>query len=579
MKGSLFIGLVLTVLLASAVSAASTTNWTITINDELAVNNGVTTSALFLGEPNTVRLDFNALNNAQNVVIFGRLRGQEGLFTTQPFNIVNGSSYTKYLSFKLPSNISADYIGRLLIWAEVVNHTDFAQEFWVNLTKRIPIKTCGALNITNGYYVLQNNVNSLYSCFLIKANGINLDLQGHTLNGSSQGYGVTFTGTGPSTNLVIKNGKIQNFRMGAYFSGTHYSKLINLSIMDNTGVAIYLIAGSNNVIRNNIIARNNMIGYDSSLLLESSSNDYISDNKLAENNGGIYVWEGSNDTIQNNYINYSGERAAITFDETSNSHLINNRLENNLLDFSISPAYDGDCNNTVINLTSSNGNILFYNDQVNLSDVKASELILCNADGSLLKNVRIFSKGQPKNGLFLTRTNNASLTGIFVDNTKKGLSIISSGNNVLSDIYATNNFESGIILIGSYLNNVSRAYSINNAVGITISGSENTINSNYIKDNLVTGIQLDYALHNVIYNNFLRNNVNLLLYGINRNDLNATFISASNIINGPFMGGNVWASPNGTGFSESCLDLDNNGICDQIYTIDAYHVDYLPLKV
>lgn len=44
------------------------------------------------------------------------------------------------------------------------------------------------------------------------------------------------------------------------------------------------------------------------------------------------------------------------------------------------------------------------------------------------------------------------------------------------------------------------------------------------------------------------------------------------------MGGNYWADYNGTGFSETCSDAENDGICDSVYTIDSRNVDNLPLR-
>jgi len=34
-----------------------------------------------------------------------------------------------------------------------------------------------------------------------------------------------------------------------------------------------------------------------------------------------------------------------------------------------------------------------------------------------------------------------------------------------------------------------------------------------------------------------------------------------------------------TGFSQTCTDAENDGICDSNYTLASVHIDYLPLKV
>ena len=58
---------------------------------------------------------------------------------------------------------------------------------------------------------------------------------------------------------------------------------------------------------------------------------------------------------------------------------------------------------------------------------------------------------------------------------------------------------------------------------------------------------------------------------------NITKQPGTNIIGGPYLGGNFWAYPNGTGFSQTCPDNDKDGICDVRYTLDENNIDYLPL--
>ena len=52
----------------------------------------------------------------------------------------------------------------------------------------------------------------------------------------------------------------------------------------------------------------------------------------------------------------------------------------------------------------------------------------------------------------------------------------------------------------------------------------------------------------------------------------------ANIIGGPFPGGNFFAKPDGTGFSQTCPDADADGLCDAPFVIAAGNVDHLPLK-
>jgi parallel beta-helix repeat protein len=57
---------------------------------------------------------------------------------------------------------------------------------------------------------------------------------------------------------------------------------------------------------------------------------------------------------------------------------------------------------------------------------------------------------------------------------------------------------------------------------------------------------------------------------------NVTKTAGTNIIGGPYLGGNYWASPDGTGFSETHPDR-GDGFCDEPYVFDEWNTDYLPL--
>jgi hypothetical protein len=45
----------------------------------------------------------------------------------------------------------------------------------------------------------------------------------------------------------------------------------------------------------------------------------------------------------------------------------------------------------------------------------------------------------------------------------------------------------------------------------------------------------------------------------------------------PISGGNFWAYPNDTGYSQTCADSNSDGICDSPYALDSNNTDYLPL--
>ena len=81
-----------------------------------------------------------------------------------------------------------------------------------------------------------------------------------------------------------------------------------------------------------------------------------------------------------------------------------------------------------------------------------------------------------------------------------------------------------------------------------------------------------------IYNNYFNNNLNVRFgLGEGGNTWNNSLTRGTNIVGGPYIGGNFWAKPDGTGFSQISVDLDGNGIGDLPYNIYEDEFDYLPL--
>jgi hypothetical protein len=82
---------------------------------------------------------------------------------------------------------------------------------------------------------------------------------------------------------------------------------------------------------------------------------------------------------------------------------------------------------------------------------------------------------------------------------------------------------------------------------------------------------------NLIYDNLFNSIYNVYFGASGANYWNTTLTSGTNIVGGPYIGGNYWGSPDGTGFSDTCSDSDNDGICDNPYTLETDNIDYLPL--
>ncbi len=115
---------------------------------------------------------------------------------------------------------------------------------------------------------------------------------------------------------------------------------------------------------------------------------------------------------------------------------------------------------------------------------------------------------------------------------------------------------------GIYFNNVKNGRIVNNNVS----------------SNILAGIFLGSSSENIIYNNYFNNVNNFVFTGmIYNNTWNITKTPGTNIVGGPYIGGNFWAYPNGSGFSNTCSDSNRDGICELNYSLNKNNVDYLPL--
>ncbi|MHA2065036.1 MAG: NosD domain-containing protein, partial [Candidatus Thorarchaeota archaeon] len=356
---------------------------------------------------------------------------------------------------------------------------------------------------------------------------------------------------------------------------------------------------------------------------------------------GITLPSSDNNTIRNcaniSYFNYG-----IYVTSSKNNTITNSTLQKNSYDLYVNTGSDADCDNTLQNITGSGGRpIGYYNYAVNLSDQTFSQLILCNADDSNITNITIMGSDTiDNNALVLHRTENTNLTGINSSYNAIGVLNDNSTNNTFTDITANSNSFHGILTssgsefntftditansnnngisiqsasISNTISNITANYNnngiyisvnsnLNNLTDITASSNNqygiyigsntdnSTINNSRIENNTLAGIYLDVVggnepEYNLFYNNYINNTLNLLIETsiTEENYFNTTLDCSAgpNIIGGPCIGGNYWTDPDGSNFSDECVDSDGNGICDSEYNLtnqDSVAYDYLPLS-
>lgn len=158
-------------------------------------------------------------------------------------------------------------------------------------------------------------------------------------------------------------------------------------------------------------------------------------------------------------------------------------------------------------------------------------------------------------------------------------------HNVFSNSSFSYNTNQGVIIDTADYNNFTNVTLRSNgaaALDFGFHSEYNTVKSCRLENNgggiSLGAVTTNYPRWNVFYDNYFNNSVNFNSNNNNNfNYLNTTKVAGVNIISGSYLGGNYWAYPNGTGYSQTCSNTDGDGICDSSYQAATNNTDYLPL--
>ena len=189
--------------------------------------------------------------------------------------------------------------------------------------------------------------------------------------------------------------------------------------------------------------------------------------------------------------------------------------------------------------------------------------------------------------------------------------ILNYGTGIDTNLYSTftidnneiSNCESGVSVGECYYGATVKNNRISNCeIGVVVGDSGNSqIENNTITEN-DQGIALMYEgradiagntisfnkkcglydkadASSKIYNNYFNNTANVIFdnyYG-SPNIWNTTRTTGKNIIGGPYIAGNYWAKPDGTGFSQTHYDVDGDGIAEETANFSESEIDYAVL--
>lgn len=228
-----------------------------------------------------------------------------------------------------------------------------------------------------------------------------------------------------------------------------------------------------------------------------------------------------------------------------------------------------------------------------------SGVYLYNSNNCLIENNKLFNNPQgihlessAKNrvfnnviskggkGIIIEKSDYNSVARNKVSKCRYGIYLLSSKGNRIFKNTVLENREYGIVLSGSNDNTFSGNTASDNSRGIHIGNSDgNTLSENSIFSNEANGLFVcPRSDKNLVFNNYFNNTLNVEANNGTSNAYNKPKTEGTNIAGGPYIGGNYWAMPNGTGFSETATDANGDGIADERYRFEtSYYIDHLPL--
>ena len=178
------------------------------------------------------------------------------------------------------------------------------------------------------------------------------------------------------------------------------------------------------------------------------------------------------------------------------------------------------------------------------------------------------------------RIRNRIVDSTVSDNDGNGISITDISNLLVDTCTVSGNGGDGVYvehsgaeIVGSHIENNAHAGVQSSDRG----GSD--IHGNWITGNGRYGVVVGGDWNSFVRNNYLNNTDNGYFGPVEAGMLNYEKTAGENIVGGPYLGGNFWANPNGTGFSQTHPDTDHDGICDERFVVNPEEgvVDGLPL--
>jgi len=388
--------------------------------------------------------------------------------------------------------------------------------------KVIYLHSCRVLKVPNSVYILKKDVSSNGNCFIIDADNITLNGNGHKISGAGdlESKGIFSEGY---SGLKVKDIKIENYGFGIYLiSGSNESKINGVEFYDILNMSIFVFDSNNIEIEDSQF--NGNLGSEVVFLVAKnySINAHIHDNLFKNNMGGAIRGKGITAIIENNKIFDEG----IPTDENNHRGIWIQSIKEGLAPGKVIVPSDTDIRNNLlvriggsgITCSAYDGNYCdIYNNT--LKDIYGPSGIRFGPIGAIARDNFIFNSQNIGIEVLSRNLTDIYIINNTIVNSNIGISLIPGlfmqpisnvkveGNLIINPFY-------GLFITGKSASSNTGSIFINNTIlnsrgdAIYLDGKK-VSNMTFIGNN-ISGTNLEYldlnvASENVNYLNFLNN--------------------------------------------------------------------------
>jgi parallel beta-helix repeat protein len=176
---------------------------------------------------------------------------------------------------------------------------------------------CGTTILAN--LTLDHDLTCSGNGLIVGADGVTIDLNGHTITGSGTGNGILATGR---SGVVITGGTIRNFTIGVQLVASTGVLVKEIRAIANRD-GIFLIASSGNTITENFASQNSRVGV---MLrpgaINNSTQNLVTENILSDNTNGVILVETPSANIFKENIITGSSNAGIALNGGVSGNLI-----------------------------------------------------------------------------------------------------------------------------------------------------------------------------------------------------------------------------------------------------------------